>query len=291
MSNIPQAKGGLIGGSGDWGVPVPECLNDPEAVVDRHYSEGLPTPYGQTGPVKLLRICGAPVLRFPFHNWQVRSGNPGPPWVAADQVGYVLQEAGVEWVLVNGSVGGIQSPDFIGELPPWSVVITNDFIMEWFAPDPNPFRSSREVFPRIREPFCTALRAVLYEAALEEPAFTVYDHGVYICTPPDRFETPAEIRVLANKGGHIVGQTLGHEAPRINAVGAHLASLNIVSNHAEGHREWVKGGMVAFYHECALPVARTMIRAAKAVVKQGLDDCNCGAYDQSGLGVFPVENA
>jgi hypothetical protein len=131
---------------------------------------------------------------------------------------------------------------------------------------------------------------------LEEPRFAaVYDHGVYICAPAGRFESPAEIQAFAQLGAHTVGQTLGHEAPLMRKIGVHFASLNIVSNHAEGAVEgWSgedAGGMSDFYAACAPVVGNVMVDALKHVIANGSGQCNCESYYLDRLDIFPVPGA
>jgi purine nucleoside phosphorylase len=95
-------------------------------------------------------------------------------------------------------------------LPPWRVVIPDDFIQHWIPPTTARLGSGGS---RVREPLCGGLRRHLLAAARRQERFSVVDGGVYVCTPPGRFETAAEIRMLAGWGAHIVGQTLGHAAP------------------------------------------------------------------------------
>jgi len=131
-STVPQAKYALIGGSGTWGMRFPEDLGRDDIELVEVFDQGFETPYGRSITFKLLRVAGELVLRTAMHG--VRYGDEGfpvePPWQASQQVASVLRDAGVKWALVEASVGGIQSPDEPGApLPPWSVTITDDFMM------------------------------------------------------------------------------------------------------------------------------------------------------------------
>ena len=62
------------------------------------YFEAFDTPFGGTAPFKLLRIGGQNVLRTAMHGmWDHGGGQgsrPRTPWLAAKQVGWVLEQAG-----------------------------------------------------------------------------------------------------------------------------------------------------------------------------------------------------
>jgi purine nucleoside phosphorylase len=292
---LPKAKIGSIGGSGTWGARFPEDLQRADVRV-LEYLEPVETPYGRSGTFKLLEVGGEPVLRTAMHGWhRDEAGGWVPTWTCALQVAWVFQEVGVEWALVDGSVGGIQAPDGSGgPLPPWSVVITDDFIQYWLPPTPGRIAVKGSGGLRMREPFCAGLRRYLAEAARSEPRFSVFDRGVYVCTPTGRFETTAEIRLMASWGAHIVGQTLGHEAPLMRQLGIHLGSLNIVSNYAEGNDAWIgddAGAMEEFYRACPVPVGNALVEAMLRTIAEGIGKCHCADFRLSGLGVFPVEGA
>ncbi len=218
------------------------------------------------------------------------------PWIAAKQVAWVCQAAGVERALVEGSVGGIQDPDQPGApLGPWSVVITDDYMLFFRPPDDQPFVSDRKQISRLRDPFCSDLRKALLNAARNEPKFvSVHDHGVYLCSSFGRFETTAEIKAFAAAGAHLVGHTLGHEAPLMRKLGIHFAALNIVSNYAEGNRAWTAEGnnsMAEFYQECPQYVGRVIVNALKQIIAQGPGPCTCDDYTLTGLDNLPVHGA
>jgi purine nucleoside phosphorylase len=293
MTTIPTASIGSIGGSGTWGARFPEDVSD---VPVLEYVAPIETPFGTSCGFKLLDVAGERVLRCAMHGWhRDAEGKSVPTWTCTLQVAWVFKQAGVKWALVDGSVGGIQSPDQPGApLKPWSVVITDDFIQYWVPPQSGSLRDPKQPFPRLREPFCAGLRRHLAASAWKQERFSVYGHGTYVCTPPGRFETPAEIRMMAGWGAHIVGQTLGHEAPLMRQIGVHLGSLNIVSNFAEGMEEWIGDtpeAMAQFYHECPRPVAAALLDAMTSVIKDGIGDCTCFTYVLPGMDAFPVDGA
>jgi 5'-methylthioadenosine phosphorylase len=293
MANgVPPAAIGSIGGSGTWGARFPEDLGRSDVKVLR-YVEPVETPYGLSCESKLLDVAGERVLRVAMHGWhRDAQGTVVPTWVCSLQVAWLFQLAGVQWALVDGSVGGIQRPDQPGTpLAPWSVVITDDFIQYWAAPT---LGQSFGPTGRLREPFCAGLRRHLRASAEHQERFTVYDGGVYVCTPTGRFETPAEIRMMAGWGGHIVGQTLGHELPLMRQLRIHFASLNIVSNFAEGEAEWIGDrpeAMAEFYRACPKPVGDALVDTFVAAISGGIGPCRCDDYALTGLSVFPVDGA
>ena len=292
---VPTVKIGSIGGSGTWGARFPEDLDRDDARV-LEYINPIETPYGTSCSLKLLDVGGQQVLRAAMHGWhRDEAGGWTATWTCALQLAWIFQEAGVEWALVDGSVGGIQPPDGRGgPLPPWSVMITDDFIQHWVPPTTARFGARGRGTGRMREPFCAGLRQHLLSASRRQPRFTVYDGGVYVCTPPGRFETAAEIRMMASWGAHVVGQTLGHEAPLMRRLGIHFASLNIVSNYAEGNAAWIgenASAMERFYRDCARPVGNVIIDTMFSTISRGIGDCHCADFRLAGLGEFPVDGA
>ena len=78
-------------------------------------------------------------------------------------------------------------------------------------------------------------------------------------------------------------------------IGVHFASLNIVSNHAEGAPQgWSgadAGGMSDFYSTCAPIVGNVMADALKDVIANGPGPCTCDSYYLERLNLFPVPGA
>ncbi|MCY4091035.1 MAG: hypothetical protein OXF62_09460 [Caldilineaceae bacterium] len=296
MATIPEASYALIGGSGTWGARFPEDLDMPNVELTE-LLDGFETPYGRSAPFKLLRIAGQPVLRSAMHGmWDGQGTRPRTPWVAAKQVAWVLEQAGVRWAMVEASVGGIQSPDEPGApLPPWSITINTDYMMFFRPQDDQPFSGGRKRSSRLKDPFCPIMRAHLYEAAKKVPKFAgVYDSGIYVCTAWGRFETVKEIQVYASMGAHVVGHTLAHELPVFRRAGVRLASVGIVSNHAEGREEWVgdsPDSMAEFYLTCPHYLGPVMANAMEALIRSGVAPPEEEDIYLYGLDQFPVEGA
>ena len=119
VTTIPTAKYAQIGGSGTWGARFPVIIELPNVELIQIY-DGFDTPIrlAPKASFKLLRIADQPVWRTAMHGmWDGPGARPRTPWVAAKQVAWVLEQAGVEWAMVEGSVGGIQRPDKSGAFP------------------------------------------------------------------------------------------------------------------------------------------------------------------------------
>lgn len=301
-TNIPQVRYGLIGGSGTWGGRFPEDLDRSDVKLVDVYNRGFDTPFGRTVPFKLLQISNQHVLRVAFH------GIPGlvskssvPPWTAAQQVAWCFMNAGVRRVIVEGSVGGVQCPEGTERvLEPWNIVIPDDFMM-LFPPQPvltnrleAELDSGKDVHARMGGPFCDSVRKGLHEAARDEMVFPrVYDRGVYACTRPDRYETAAEIDAYKRLGAHVVGHTLGYEAPLMRKLGICLGSLNIVSNIAEGV-DWsteTPGAQRQFYSECFPIVSNVVVNALIQIISASEEMCRCRSYEMHSHSDLPVSNA
>lgn len=206
----------------------------------------------------------------------------------AKQVAWCFQEAGVEYVLLAASVGGIQNPDKPGEpLGPWSVGPTTDLIAPWTPPDEEmPFKEG-DRYPRLAELSCAFLREKLIAAAGLQTQLKVFTHGTYVGTH-SRLETPAEISFFRQIGGHVVGQTFQYEAPLWRRLGLHIGHFWVVSNHAEGGETWIGQGnwrqeWLEFYQQCAIPCGHVLLDAIKMIIAdESPQQCQCAEFCPKG---------
>jgi 5'-methylthioadenosine phosphorylase len=274
---IPKTPFAIIGGSGTWAISFPEDVNDPGVTV-RQSELVFDTPYGTTAPFKLLRLAARDehdvekdVLHVPMHNW--RRGAECPRIQASEQLFWVLQQAGVRQILVEASVGGLNHL-----LEPGDIVVPHDFIDQRTSRT-TAFMSNVAAL-RMRSAMCDRLRAILIDEA-EGIYRRVMRRGLSIVFEGPRLESPAEIALMRQQGGDIVGQSATPEVYLARSIGAHIAFLNIISNYAEGVNEnWRTQDMADFYLRCGPDVGRTIMNAMRRVTDAS--DCDCPQY-------FPAE--
>lgn len=123
-----------------------------------------------------------------------------------------------------------------------SILIPDDFVSLWNVPT----FFDNEIM-HVCPTFCESLRTVILNTARRIDPRT-YRQGTYIQTTGPRFETPAEIRLLANYGD-IIGMTLGSEITLANEKNIEFASICTVDNFANG-----LGGPIS--HESVVQGAR-----------------------------------
>ena len=270
-SAVPPAQIAFIGGTASRQGRFPEDLDDPDASVlarDLRFE----TPYGRSPRFKLWRLAGRgpepeDALYVPFHGW--REGVDRLQ--ASEQVFWVLREAGVREVFVDGTVGAI-SP----LLEPGDLVVPDDFVDER--------RRFSAAFAggqvlRMQQPICPRLAHACVAAARDAGHQRVFRRGTYAVTEGPRLETPAEIRALRRLGADVVGQSLTPEAYLARAIGACYVGLYLVSNPAEGtqDREWTAREFFDFYAHWAGTIKRLMLRAIQRAEPPPADGC-CDRY-------------
>jgi purine nucleoside phosphorylase len=156
-----------------------------------------------------------------------RHGGPDAPYVLPDEIDHAanlrpLSEQGCDRVLAIGSVGSLSA-----ELPVGSLICPDDFVA--FDQAPSIFADARAhtapgFDPRWRREVIEA-----WEASGQSPR----DGGVYWQTLGPRFETPAEIRLIAAHAD-VVGMTIASECVVAGELGLDYAALCVVDNLANG---------------------------------------------------------
>ena len=133
-----------------------------------------------------------------------------------------LKECGVKYVVAVNSTGSLQS-----ELAPGSLLVPDDYFNPWAI---KTFFDDRLEFvtPGLSE----RVRRAILETA-KDLSIELVDGGTYIQTTGPRFETRAEVRVLAGWGA-VVGMTLANEATLARELGLEYASLCLLDNYANG---------------------------------------------------------
>jgi 5'-methylthioadenosine phosphorylase len=252
---IPRVQYANVGGSGSWGYRFPEgAFGDDAPLAVRRLEGGLvfETPYGASPPFGLYELTDRRTgqtkrfLRVWMHG-QDRREKPtladpyaGTPMRSAEKTFWVLGQAGVTWILIDASVGGINPL-----LDTWDLVIAHDFFDDMKRV---PWLESQRMFS-LRRPYSPYLRRLLFEACgrhlarytelaqriAGEPVLPkIVKRGVYVCPDGPWFESPAQIRDYQQRGFDVVGKTVVPEVQLARAIGAQFACVNPVVNPAEG---------------------------------------------------------
>jgi 5'-methylthioadenosine phosphorylase len=133
-----------------------------------------------------------------------------------------LEQAGCDRLLAICSVGSLREEIGIGDL-----VCPDDFIaLQATVTSLDDVRAHRT--PGFDREWRDRLLAAAEEAGVE-----ALDGGVYWQTSGPRFETPAEVRLLATHA-HLVGMTLGSECAIAGELGLAYAAICVVDNMANG---------------------------------------------------------
>jgi len=206
----------IIGGSGVYDPGI--LANIDEKKID--------TPYG-TAVLKVGTYQNEEVGFMPRHGEK----HSLPP----HQVNYraniwALKMLKVERVLATAAVGSL-NPEF----KPGEFVIVNDFL-DFTKTRTYTFFEGGEmgvVHTDFTTPYCPELRQVLVETAAGL-GMKAHDGGVYACTEGPRFETPAEIRMISQLGGELVGMTNVPEVILAHEVGLCYSLIAMVTNMAAG---------------------------------------------------------
>lgn len=224
MSGTVSPVLGLITGSGFYDVP---------AIVDRTTSE-VETPYG---PVNLTsgRWGEIPVAFLPRHG----SGHSIAPHAINYRANvWALAAAEVQAIIATAVSGGISEA-----MEPGALVSISDYIdftsgREWTFFDGRIESGlgrddSTVTHTDMTNPYHPGVRALLRQAAADVDV-SLIDGGVYCTTNGPRFETPAEIAMMAAAGGDLVGMTGYPEVALAREAGVPYASIGVISNRAAG---------------------------------------------------------
>ncbi|SMB99436.1 methylthioadenosine phosphorylase [Thermanaeromonas toyohensis ToBE] len=205
----------IIGGSG---VYDPGMLEMREQRVE--------TPYGE---VKLkIGLYQAEEIVFLNRHGEKHSLPPHKVNYRANI--WALKVLGIERVIATAAVGST-NPDF----QPGEFVIVHDFL-DFTKTRLYTFFEGGEmgvVHTDFTQPYCPELRRILLETA-RELGIKAHDGGIYACTEGPRFETPAEIRMIRQLGGDVVGMTAVPEVILAHEAGLCYSTIAMVTNMAAG---------------------------------------------------------
>jgi len=191
---MPQAKVGVIGGSGLYSI---KGLSDIEQV-------DIETPFGKpSDTITIGKLEGVGIAFLPRHG---RGHRISPTEIPARANIYALKSLGVERIIAVTAVGSLKP-----EIKPGDLVIPDQLIDRTQNRVSSFFTDGIVAHILFAEPFCPVLSQFLYQTAKEAEA-AVHQGGTYVAMEGPAFSTRAESRLYCSWGADIVGMTALPEA-------------------------------------------------------------------------------
>ena len=223
-ANVKTPVLAVVAGSGlgALGALVTDAVRIPYGDIPHVYA---PTVIGHSGELVIGTLGRLPVavLSGRIHGYEGHSPDETVFNVR------MVRRLGAERFLVTNAAGGIEP----WLLPGTLCRITDHLNMTGKNPLTGPNIDALGTrFPDMSTAWCPRLGAALDRAAGK--AGVVLRAGVYAMLNGPSYETPAEIRMLRVLGASLVGMSTVLEAIALVHMGANVAGLSVVTNHAAG---------------------------------------------------------
>jgi len=185
-----------------------------------------------------------------------------------------LATLGVNAIFATTAVGSLETAIHPGE-----IVLLDDLIDLTRNQAERTFFANDVVHTDVTPPYSQPLREAIIDAAsaLGHP---VRDRGTYVCTDGPRFETPAEIRMMAMLGGDVVGMTGANEAMLAIEAGMHYCGASVVTNYGAG----LTDGAIA--HESVHEIVVGVAPKLQAILVKAVTGLDLTALEPRGTGKF-----
>ncbi len=226
---MPEARIAIIGGSG---------LYEMEGLADVHEVE-LDTPFGEpSDSIVLGKLEGVNVAFLPRHG---RGHRISPTRLPVRANIYALKALGVERIISISAVGSLKE-----ELRPLDMVVPDQLIDRTRQRASTFFDDNLVAHVPFADPFCTALSALLYQAAGQVCADAAVSTstgqsrsndaaahlgGTYVVMEGPAFSTRAESLMYRSWGADIIGMTALPEAKLAREAEICYATLACVTDY------------------------------------------------------------
>jgi 5'-methylthioadenosine phosphorylase len=255
---MPQAKIGVIGGSGLYDI---EGMEDIEEVE-------LDTPFGKpSNSIVVGKLEGVGVAFLPRHG---KGHRISPTEVPSRANIYALKSLGVEHIIAVNAVGSFKS-----EIKPGDLVIPDQLIDRTRNRVNTFFGGGIVAHIQFADPFCKVLSSILYQAATETGA-TVHRGGTCIAMEGPAFSTRAESRLYRSWGADVIGMTQLPEAKLAREAEICYASVAGVTDYDSWHEQ-----SEPLLIEVLINTLRQNIDNIKKIIKLAINripekrDCEC----------------
>lgn len=244
-----------------------------EAPLEKSFH--IDTPIGKSPLIRKLRYKSVPFYYIP------RYGDAGSGEIAAtDDEEYPGQRTVQIWVtLMTLGIRNVLHGNLIGAVNPRFALCDAAIIDDFIDLKPNQPQSILPYFfkgkpdvawkhwgTRMNPVLCPDLRLALYDQALVHHFARVHDGGTMSQTRTDRWETPAEVRMLKTIGADLTCTLDGTYIVYARQAGIHFATVMMVMNYAEGVKPLDAPMISAFDMErCAVSMRKTLLETVASL--------------------------
>lgn len=269
-----------------------------EAKLEKSFK--IDTPIGPSPLIRKLRFKDVPFYYIPRYG-DAESGEIA----ATDDEEYPGQRSIQIWVtwmtlgvrnVLHGNLIGSVNPDFAMA----DAAIIDDFIdLKSNHPQsilPYFFKGKKEVGwkrwgTRMNPVLCPDLRRAMYDQALVHHVAKVHYGGTMSQTHTDRWETPAEVRMLRGMGADLTCTLDGTYIVYAKQAGIHFATVMMVLNYGEGLRPLdVPMFSDLDSQRCAVSMRKTLLETV-AGLRDFKHECDCFKLQEERYrAIFPYTN-
>jgi 5'-methylthioadenosine phosphorylase len=211
---VPQARLGVIGGSGLY--QLPGLVGVREARVR--------TPFGEPSDSLVVGSLGGVGVAFvPRHG---RGHRIGPSEINYRANVHALKGLGVEFLLSVGAVGSLRE-----NLRPGDLVVVDQFIDKTHGRTSTFFGRGVVAHVGFADPVCPVLSRLAIEAGRAIGGSPVHERGTYVCMEGPQFSSRAESLLHRAWGADVIGMTNVQEAKLAREAEMCFASLALVTDY------------------------------------------------------------
>lgn len=215
---MPQAKIGVIGGSGLYGMAG---MSEVEEIA-------VETPFGKPSDVITVgKVEGVAMAFLPRHG---RGHRISPTDLPVRANIWALKSLGVEWLISVSAVGSLRE-----HIAPRDLLIPDQLFDRTKSRVNSFFDPGLVVHCTFAEPFCPTLSGLLLEAASELGDVKVHRGGTYVCMEGPLFSTRAESRTYRSLGMDIIGMTALPEAKLAREAELCYATIACITDYDSWH--------------------------------------------------------